>query len=222
MILKSCGCLNAEGHSVIFEWIGCRWLMKTKNDDEETQLYIKCFRCFGQLWYCNRNTKRYKNPTKETNTGHYKESGRKDGAEENKMRSKWEEEWRDRGMETGEVSCTTLWMTVRIIQFSVMGAQTGPGANQITESCPGDKISRSMWPYLYDRLSVAKVTGFAIRRCHVRHTYQLTCHFWWTHDVRRQQNVFHILCIWLTHLFKIHFISLCVPWRSLGVVKVLF
>lgn len=68
---------------------------------------------------------------------------------EAKMRSKWEEEWRDEGMETGEVSCAPLWMTVTIIQFSVMGAQTGPRANQITESCSGDRTSRSLWPYLY-------------------------------------------------------------------------
>lgn len=65
------------------------------------------------------------------------------------MRSKWEEEWRDRRMETGEVSCAALWMTVTIIQFSVMGAQTGPRANQITASRSGDRTSRSLWPYLY-------------------------------------------------------------------------
>lgn len=77
---------------------------------------------------------------------HEKKEGR---SREAKLRSKWEEEWRDGRMKTGEVSCAALWMTVTIIQFSVMGAQTGPRANQITANCSGDRTSRSLWPYIY-------------------------------------------------------------------------
>jgi len=91
-------------------------------------------------------------------------------------------------MQTGEVSCAALWMTVTIIQFSVMGAQTGPRANQITRSCSGDRTSRSLWPYLYAQ----SVCNQGNRICGQQmpcQTHLPTSHFWRTNDVTKQLTV---------------------------------